>query len=186
MRRSVSAAVIGASLALVLAGCATASSPAAPSVASSTTGPPTSTASYIPYSPTPLPIDTGAPTAMSAAATPSAAPSPTQTPPTTLVPAAQPPVAQNTATNITSVTSPVNPRSNATVGVTTGAGASCTITVTYNSGASTAAGLGPKSADSHGAVSWTWKVGSRTSPGTYAISVVCEPGASAQTQFTVS
>jgi beta-lactamase superfamily II metal-dependent hydrolase len=44
-------------------------------------------------------------------------------------------------------------------------GANCSITVYYASGPSSAAGLLPKTADSVGSVSWSWKVGTRTSPG---------------------
>jgi hypothetical protein len=36
---------------------------------------------------------------------------------------------------------------------------------------STAAGLGPKTADASGDVSWTWKVGASTTPGTWRIVV---------------
>jgi hypothetical protein len=35
-------------------------------------------------------------------------------------------------------------------------------------------------------VSWTWKVGTRTAPGTYPITVTCNPGGTAQTTFTVT
>jgi hypothetical protein len=89
-------------------------------------------------------------------------------------------------TTITSVTSPVAPGSNATVQAHTAAGTNCDITVTYNSGPSHAAGLGPTTADGGGNVSWTWKVGTRTAPGTYPINVSCSPGGSASTTFTVT
>ena len=51
------------------------------------------------------------------------------------------------------------------------AGASCFITVFYKSGPSTAAGLVPQPADADGRVSWTWRVGTRTTPGTYCVEV---------------
>ena len=45
------------------------------------------------------------------------------------------------------------------------------ITVYYNSGPSTASGLYTKTSDSSGYVSWSWRVGGRTSAGTYKIVV---------------
>jgi competence protein ComEC len=53
----------------------------------------------------------------------------------------------------------------ATATVRTLPGANCSITVYYASGPSAAAGLLPKTADSVGSVSWSWRVGTRTSPG---------------------
>lgn len=46
-----------------------------------------------------------------------------------------------------------------------------TITVYYKSGPSTAKGLEPQTSDSNGYVTWTWKVGGKTSPGTFRITV---------------
>ena len=74
---------------------------------------------------------------------------------------------------IVSVTSPVSKGSYATLTARTSPGASCTITVYYKSGASTAIGLEPKTADASGMVSWTWKVGARTTSGTWRIVVIC-------------
>jgi len=54
---------------------------------------------------------------------------------------------------IVSVTSPVSSGSNATLVAQTIPGAECDITVYYKSGASTASGLYPKTADSSGRVS---------------------------------
>ena len=59
-----------------------------------------------------------------------------------------------------------------------------TITVYYKSGASTAEGLEPKTSDANGNVSWTWKIGGRTSPGTYRL-VIAGDGESIERQFTV-
>jgi hypothetical protein len=69
------------------------------------------------------------------------------------------------------VTSPVSPGHNATLNVSTNPGARCEITVYYKSGPSQAQGLDPKTADSSGHVSWTWKVGTRTTPGEWKIVV---------------
>lgn len=69
------------------------------------------------------------------------------------------------------VTSPVNAGANATLQALTTPGALCDITVYYKSGPSTASGLYTKTADSDGYVSWTWKVGTRTTPGSWKIVV---------------
>jgi len=74
---------------------------------------------------------------------------------------------------------------NATLQVKTGANLACTIEVDYKSGPSTAAGLIPKTSDLAGDVSWTWKVGARTTPGTWPITVTCG-GGSALTSIKVT
>lgn len=102
-------------------------------------------------------------------------PVPTQT--YTLRPAATPqPSATKTAPGpgtqeLVSLTSPVSPGYYASITVKTNPGAGCSITVYYKSGASKAQGLDPIIADSNGLCSWTWKVGARTTPGTWSISV---------------
>jgi outer membrane biosynthesis protein TonB len=142
--------------------------------------------------PTPMPTPTPAPTA-TPAPTPTATPTAGPTPPPTQVPAAPQPTVPPTAappppapTTITSVTSPVSRNSYATVNARTARNASCSVTVTYNSGASTAQGLTPKTADGSGSVSWTWKVGGRTAFGTYPIHVDCGAAGSDDATFTVS
>lgn len=50
-------------------------------------------------------------------------------------------------------------------------GVTYTITVTYKSGPSKAKGLDPQTADDQGAVTWNWKIGSKTSSGTFNITV---------------
>ena len=85
---------------------------------------------------------------------------------------------------IVSVTSPVSSGSNATLVAQTIPGAECDITVYYKSGASTASGLYPKTADSSGRVSWTWKVGTRTTPGSWQIVVEASSGGRTCTQST--
>jgi hypothetical protein len=72
-----------------------------------------------------------------------------------------------------SITSPVSPGNEATITVYTAPNAKCRITVLYKSGPSKAQGLVPKSADSQGRVSWTWRVGMKTVPGTWPIEVNC-------------
>ena len=100
----------------------------------------------------------------------------------TVAPTTGPP-AQLTLT-IASVTSPVKTGATATLNAATSAGASCTITVNYKSGPSKASGLGPKMADANGNVSWSWKVGATTTPGTWRIVVKCSLGGSDMTQET--
>jgi hypothetical protein len=115
------------------------------------------------------------------------APSPTATAP--------PPTAKPTqgsvalTVRITSVTSPAHRNSSATVVARTHAGARCSIEVDYASGPSSAAGLIAKTATSSGSVSWTWKVGGRTTLGTWPIVVTCTWNgrmASARTSFRVT
>lgn len=77
---------------------------------------------------------------------------------------------------IISVTSPIGQGYTATLRAQTEPGAYCTITVYYKSGPSTAAGLYPKEADSQGNVSWSWKVGTRTTPGSWSIVVTASLG----------
>ncbi|GGE31278.1 hypothetical protein GCM10011391_07440 [Pullulanibacillus camelliae] len=59
----------------------------------------------------------------------------------------------------------------ASVTVKTSPGTSGTIAVYYNSGPSTAQGLTNKTAGSDGTITWTWKVGTRTSPGRYKVEI---------------
>jgi micrococcal nuclease len=77
---------------------------------------------------------------------------------------------------LVSIASPVHQGNPATLSIKTAPGAACRITVTYKSGPSRAKGLTPKTSDSQGMVSWTWLVGSRTTPGTWPVSVRCSAG----------
>ena len=70
------------------------------------------------------------------------------------------------------VPNPIGPGYYATLTVKTEPGAFCTATVIYSSGEGDPAGLRPdKIANSSGYVSWTWKVGTRTTAGTWDIIV---------------
>src|SRR4051812_41066116 len=76
----------------------------------------------------------------------------------------------------------------ATVSARTSPRAKCSIEVDYASGPSKAAGLGEKTASSTGDVTWSWTVSSRTTRGTWPISVTCQLGdhtGQADTSFTV-
>jgi beta-lactamase superfamily II metal-dependent hydrolase len=89
---------------------------------------------------------------------------------------------------IVSVTDPIGQGYTATLKAETLAGAQCTIAVYYKSGKSTASGLYPKEADSQGNVSWSWKVGTRTTPGSWPIVVTASldgETVSETTSFTV-
>ena len=83
-----------------------------------------------------------------------------------------------------SVSSPVARGNEATVSLTTTPGANCSIVVTYSSGPSNATGLEAKTADPTGTASWTWTVGTRTTPGDWPVAITCD-GETVQATFTV-
>jgi competence protein ComEC len=93
----------------------------------------------------------------------------TQTP--VIIQATQTPASANPTLEIASVTSPIAPGSRATLNAKTLPGAACSITVYYKSGPSKAQGLGPVTADASGNCSWSWNVGSNTTPGNWRIVV---------------
>jgi competence protein ComEC len=107
-------------------------------------------------------------------------PTPTQTPSPTLT---STPINSITL-DIVSVTSPVNAGCKATIAAKTAPGAQCNIKVYYKSGLSSASGLSPKTADGNGNVSWTWTVGSRTTPGNWQIVVEANLGGKSISQST--
>lgn len=84
--------------------------------------------------------------------------------------------AQELELKLLSLTSPVAPGDDATLTLQTAAAARCTIMVRYKSGPSRAKGLVAKRADREGRVSWTWRVGTRTTPGTWPVTVTCAAG----------
>lgn len=96
----------------------------------------------------------------------------TSSPVTVLGPSSAAPQ-QPASVQFISLTTPISPGYTATVAVKTSPSAYCTIVVTYLSGPSTAAGLYPKTSDGSGAVSWSWIVGARTTPGSWPIDVSC-------------
>jgi hypothetical protein len=57
----------------------------------------------------------------------------------------------------------------------------CSIGVEYKSGPSTARGLDPKTASVTGTVAWSWIVGSRTTPGSWPVTVSCSRGGQTDT-----
>jgi hypothetical protein len=73
--------------------------------------------------------------------------------------------------DLVSLISPVDHGADATITVRTLPAVQCSITVYYKSGPSTAQGLSPQMANGDGICSWTWKVGTNTTPGTWRIVV---------------
>ncbi len=115
----------------------------------------TPTPTPVPARPTIKPASTPVPIATKQA------PKPTAVPPT------------RRGATVTQVPGTVSKGSYASVTVSTSPGAQCSIEVLYKSGASTAQGLYPKQAGADGLVSWTWKVGTRTTSGTWPIYITC-------------
>ncbi len=85
---------------------------------------------------------------------------------------------------ITDISSTVSPGDYAYVSIHGKPNTDYSITVTYKSGPSTAEGLYTKTSDSNGNVSWEWKVGTKTSSGTYPIRI-SGGGQSISENFTV-
>jgi hypothetical protein len=77
--------------------------------------------------------------------------------------------------------SPTGQGNVATATARTTSNANCSIVVDYKSGPSTARGLGPKTASAAGAVAWSWLVGTRTTPGTWPVTVTCSGGGQTDT-----
>ena len=90
-----------------------------------------------------------------------------------------------TTARLVRVTSPVSPGSYATLVAHVVPARRCTITVLYMSGSSHASGLYPKRAR-NGRVSWTWMVGTNTTPGRWPIYVSCGSAGIFRTSFKVT
>ena len=95
-----------------------------------------------------------------------------------------PPKAAATSLQLVRVTSPVAPGGHASITVKASPGALASITVVYKSGLSQAQGLVPKTSGADGTVTWTWKVGTRTTPGVWSI-VVKSGGQTLRVPFEV-
>ena len=83
-----------------------------------------------------------------------------------------------------SVTSPIRHGAYATLLAGVSPARRCSITVYYKSGRSIAQGLYPKRPH-NGRVSWTWKVGTRTTPWRWPIVVSCGSAGTLRTSFVV-
>lgn len=75
---------------------------------------------------------------------------------------------------IQSITSPVQPGTNASVYIHTNRDSNCTITAVYNKVPSKDSGLAPKTADEFGLASWSWTVESTVPVGKWPVTVTCE------------
>jgi hypothetical protein len=81
------------------------------------------------------------------------------------------------------LTSPITAGAYATLAVRTPRPTTCSISVYYKSGPSQAAGLYPKRGTR---ISWTWKVGTRTTPRSWSIVVSCGTTGSLRAFLTVT
>ena len=95
------------------------------------------------------------------------------------------PASASARVRLVSVTSPISAGSYATLSASVSPARTCSITVYYKSGPSEAQGLNSKRPNK-GRVSWTWKVGTRTTPGTWRIQVSCGSAGSLNTSFRVT
>jgi hypothetical protein len=169
-----------ATLVLVaLAGIAACGSPNAQPTASSsaspnlglTSSPPGLATEGAPATLTPTAVPTSSPEMITPEPTTALTPKPT--PKVTPKPTPKPTPAPSLTLTFSSLTSPIGPGYYATATAKTTPGAACSIVVEYKSGPSTASGLGDKTAGSTGVVSWTWKVGTRTTPGSWPVTITC-------------
>jgi micrococcal nuclease len=87
---------------------------------------------------------------------------------------------------IISLTSPISRGAYATISIHTSPNVLCSIIVYYKSGPSQAQGLEPKMSDGDGNCSWTWKVGTRTTPGNWRIVISAQGEGQVETYFTVT
>jgi len=92
------------------------------------------------------------------------------------------PAAASARVRLVHVTSPISAGSYATLTASVSPSRTCSITVYYKSGASHAQGLYPKQSIA-GRVRWTWKVGTRTTPGRWPIVVSCGSAGTLRTSF---
>lgn len=109
-------------------------------------------------------------TVLAAATTSTKPTSPTPTTPITPQEPSKPTV-PSSKLSIVSLTSPVSPNDYATITAKGKPNETYYIEVIYKSGPSTAQGLEPQEADSDGLISWTWKIGPRTSAGKWQIRI---------------
>jgi hypothetical protein len=141
---------------------------------------PTSSAPPTTPMPSPPPVATTTPSAPRPTAT--VAPRrPTRTPPPAPAPRPRTPRPAPPLT-VTIVSLPPAGQGNvATATAQTASSANCSIVVEYKSGPSTARGLYPKTASSAGTVAWSWIVGTRTTPGSWPVTVTCSRGGQTDT-----
>ena len=108
------------------------------------------------------------------AASPSKAIGGSATPPTSTPTASPSPTPPAGGLSIVSVTSPVRHGANASLTAKSIPGEKCILSYRTPAGTnSTAAGLGQETVSSSGQVTWTWKIGTNTNPGTGTLVVAC-------------
>src|SRR4051812_28514257 len=95
------------------------------------------------------------------------------------------PAAQQAKVRLASLTSPIGAGSDATLAVAVPSGTTCSIVVNYKSGPSSAAGLYSQRVNA-GRISWTWMVGTRTTPGRWPIDISCGAAGALHTSFLVT
>jgi hypothetical protein len=93
------------------------------------------------------------------------------------------PAAASARVRLVGITSPISAGSYATLTVAVSPARTCSITVYYKSGPSEAAGLYPKRGTR---IAWTWKVGTRTTPGRWPIVISCGRAGTLRTSFVVT
>lgn len=148
-----------------------------PTTAPSNDAPETTAAPTVTPSATTEEATTAPPAASSVTTVPSTTPAVTTAPPvssaTVTSPSDEPVVTapSDGTLHLLSLTETVARGKEATVTVQGVPGRTYTITVYYPSSVSTAKGLEPKAADTDGVVSWSWRVGSRTSEGSHRIEI---------------
>ncbi len=77
---------------------------------------------------------------------------------------------------VTSITSPINTNEIATLSAVGTPNTQYSISVYYGSGPSSASGLEDAISDNNGNVSWSWKIGGKTNPGSYRIVLTSSDG----------
>jgi hypothetical protein len=92
------------------------------------------------------------------------------------------PAAASASVRLVRITSPIGAGSYATLTVAVSPARTCSITVYYKSGPSSAQGLYPQRGKR---ITWTWKVGTRTTPGRWPIVVSCGTAGTLRTSFVV-
>ena len=118
-------------------------------------------------------------------ASPSPTPSsPSLSPSPSPMPSPSPSETPSVSIKLVSISSPVSRGSTAKVSIIGKPNTKYTISVYYSSGASTPAGLDPKTSDANGKVSWSWKIGSRTTQTDHYL-VISGGGQSLKVGFTV-
>jgi hypothetical protein len=185
--RPAAAGAVLAGLATLGAGSGLAASVVGSESPPARTDPPTAaspTSSAAPTTPTPTrspPATTTRPSTPRPTATVTTPRQPTRTPPPAPAPRPRTP-RPAPALTVTIVSLPPTGQGNvATATARTAPRADCSIVVEYKSGPSTARGLDPKTAAATGTVAWSWLVGTRTTPGSWPVTVTCSRGGQADT-----